>query len=466
MRTNIYHPAHDNSALIPEMWAQEALMILENNLVMGQLVHRDYSNEIAKFGDTVNAHRPEVRKPTRKTDADNVTSTATNTDSVPVVLNQHIYDSFIIKDGEESLSFRNLVDYHLVPTVQGMAQFIDQLLATQVYRFVGTNAIGKLGTAATKATLINMRDKANQLKWPSQGRTLVMPSSMEAALLTEELFTAADKVGDEGTALREGWLGTKYGIQCFMDQNAPGIAAGNTTVAGAVNNGAGYAAGTTTVAVDAFTGALVAGSWLTIAGDMTPQQIVSTTENSDGDTVAVVLYPGLLNAVANDAVVTVYSPGAINQAASPTGYAAGWSKDIVVDAFSVAPKSGQMVTIGAAVGGTTRYASLESRNSPTLTSLLLDRPLVGAAANDAAVGLGPAGNYGFALHRNAIGFVNRPLAAPMAGTGAKAFVASYNGLAIRVVITYDGTAQGHRVTVDMLAGVAELDSRLAFPVYG
>lgn len=453
----IYTPAHDNDALIPEIWAQEALMQLENNMVMGNLVHRDFENEIAQFGDTVNAHRPAVRKPTRKTDADDVNSTATDTANIPVVLNQHIYDSFIIKDGEESLSFKDLVATHLTPSIQGMAQFVDQLLCTQVYNFIGANSVGKLGVDVGKSTLIGVRERANDLKWGQQGRNLIMPSAMEASLLDTDLFVGANTVGDEGSALREGNLGRKFGINTFMDQNAPSVAAGNTTKTGAVNNAAGYQAGATTVTVDGFSAAIAAGSWFTIAGDMTPQRVVSTVGGAIPT--SIVFTPGLRHAVADNAVVTSVTAGAINLGA---GYDANYSKDIVVDGFTISPKTGQLASIAQGVN----HGILESRNGPSTTSLMFDRPLAAAAADNAVVGIGPAGNFGFALKKEALAFVSRPLAAPKEGTGARSFVANYNGLAIRVVITYDGVKQGHRVTVDMLGGVATLDSRLAFPVYG
>jgi len=452
-----YIPAFDNSALIPELWAQEALMQLEANMVMGNLVHRDFSPTVAKFGDTVNAHRPQERKATRKAaSGDSIVSSDASTDNVPVVLNQHIYDSFIIKDGEESLSFKDLVNLHLTPVAQGMAQFIDQMLCGQVYRFLGNNNVGKLGTAIDKTTMTYIREKANTLRWPTQGRNFVMAPSMEQALLNTDLFVSAEKVGDDGTALREGSLGKKFGLNTFMDQNAPSIEAGNTVVTGAINNVAGYAKGATALTVDGLSAAIANGSWCTIAGDMTPQRITGTTGGATPT--ALVISPGLQYAVVNDAVLTVYTAGAVNLGA---GYSAGHGADIIVDAFTVAPKVGQLVSLAA-----NYYSSLTSRVSPATTRLMLDRPLVADVADDLPVGIGPAGNYGFAFHRNAVGFINRPLAMPRAGVGALSFVASYNGLTMRAVITYDGEAQGHRVTLDMLAGVAQFDSRLGFPVYG
>jgi len=137
-------------------------------------------------------------------------------------------------------------------------------------------------------------------------------------------------------------------------------------------------------------------------------------------------------------------------------------KTLTVDGFTVAPKQNQLISIGA-LSTDPNHSSFAT---PTTTALDLDRPLSAAVADDAVVGLGPAGNYNFAFHRNAIGLITRPLAMPIDGTGALSSVAIYNGLAVRVVITYDGKAQGHRVTVDHLCGVEQLDVNLGIPVLG
>jgi hypothetical protein len=41
-------------------------VILEENMVASNLVHRDFQNEIAKFGDVVNTRRPGMFKIKRK----------------------------------------------------------------------------------------------------------------------------------------------------------------------------------------------------------------------------------------------------------------------------------------------------------------------------------------------------------------------------------------------------------------
>ena len=171
-----------------------------------------------------------------------------------------------------------------------------------------------------------------------------------------------------------------------------------------------------------------------------------------------VITPGLKYAVVNDAAITIYTPGAVNLGA---GYAAGYAKELVIDGFSVAPKTGQLM----ALGDTTATAMYGLLTAPTTTAMLPNRPLDALVANDAAVNIGPAGEYNFAFHKNAISFVTRPLAVPMVGTGALSSVANDRGIGVRVTITYDGTAQGHLVTVDMLCGIKTLDTRLGCLVY-
>jgi len=454
--TKIWNPvfANDLDAFIPEVWAQESLMVLEANMVAANLVHRDFEDEIAMFGDTVNTRRPATFTGKRKVDTDDVTiqdATATN---VPVVLNQHLHTSFLIRDGEESKGFKALRQEYLVPAIQSIAQMVDEVVLGQVYDFQST-LVGKLGTDITKATVIAAREAMNTNKVPLVGRNIILTPNAEGDLLEVVDFTNAEKIGDDGTAMREGSLGRKMGFDFFMSQNAPSVATGSTVVTGAVNEAGGSAIGDTTITVDGLSAAIAAGSWCTIAGDMTPQMITATVGGATPTELTI--SPGLRSAIVDDAVVTIYTPGAVNLGA---GYAAGYGKTLVVDGFSVAPKIGQMVSFGATAG---RYSAL---STPTTTALDLSRPLDASVADDAVVGLGPAGDYSFAFHRNAISLVTRPLAPPAEGTGALSFVANYNGLAVRVTITYNGEKQGHLVTVDLLCGVKTLDTSLGCMILG
>lgn len=437
--------ANDNSALIPQVWAQESLMILYAKTVMLPLVHRDFKNEIASFGDTVNTRRPAKFTAVMKADGDSVTIQDATSTNVAIKLDRHLHTSFIIYDGEESKGFKSLREMYLVPALESIAQQIDLILHGQGYQFLG-NAIGQLGVTPTKTTIIAAREKMNGLLAPAFGRNFVITDNTEGALLGIDNFISADKVGDDGTALREGSLGRKYGFQIHHSQNTPSIAVGSTIDEGTVNNGSGYAAGLDTMTTANLSGDWLDGQWFTVAGDMVPHLVTDHTVGTE-----VIFTPVLASDVVDSAVITRYTPGAVNFG---DGYDVGYGKVMTVNGFAVAPKTGQLVTIAEDPG---RYGALAT---PTTTKVTLSHTLSTAAVNADVVGLGPTGDYNLAFHRNAIGFISRPLTAPDPETGARSFVADMGGLSIRVTIWYDGNKQGHLVTVDILAGVKVFDVNL------
>jgi hypothetical protein len=447
----------DNSvdAFIPELWAQEGLLQLENNMVMAGLVYRDFETTIANYGDTVNAQRPADFTARRKDVNDDITLQNAVATNVPVLLNHLVHNSFIIRDAERSKSFKDLVSTFIVPAARAMGQYVDAVLCGQVYQYMG-NVVGNLGTALTKNSIVNLRSSANTLKQPTGERRVVLTSASEGDLLKIEDFTRADYVGDAGQALREAFLGRKFGFDFFMDQNTPAIATGNTYTDGEVNNSGGYAIGTTVLTVDGFAAAIDAGSFVTVEGDDVPRRVVSTVGGATPTEIT--LDTGLLRAVADNADIIVYTPGAVNLVA---GYAAGWAKAITVDGFTVSPKVGQIVAFGNATT-TQRYAIVEA----STTSITLDRPLEAAIANNDVVCIGPKGNFNFEFHKNALALVCRPLALPMAGSGARGAVVNYNNLSMRYTLAYDAIKQGHIATFDLLMGVKPLDSNLGIILLG
>lgn len=437
---------------IPEHWANESLAILEENMIAANLIHRDFQPILASYGDTVHTRRPGEFEAKRKTNSDNVTiQDATSTD-VEVKLNQHIHVSFMIKDGEQTLSFKDLVNTYMAPAMLAQARIIDQVILGQYPQFL-VNSAGGLGTMTSSNAqdyILETRLLLNANKAYMDGRQLIWNPYDETTALKTQIFLTADKVGDGGYALREASLGRKLGFNHYMCQNMAYITSGNTSVTGEINNASGYNVGDTSLTVDGLSAAISNGTFFKIEGDSTPYQVVSTTGGST-PTVITIAAPGLRKAVVNNADLTIYTPGAVNLVA---GYAANYAKEIVVDGFTVAPQTGQMVSFGTAAH---RYTIV---GTPTTTSIMLDRPLEAAISNDDKVNLGPAGGYNLAFHRNAMTLVVRPLALPRAGAGALSAVVNMNGLSMRATITYNGEKQGHLITLDMLCGIKVLDTNL------
>lgn len=459
---NTFYLLYANSldAFVPELWAQESLAILEENMVAGMLVHRDFEPEIAKYGDIVNTRQPAEFTAARKAVTDDVTiqnATATN---VPVSLNQLVHTSFLIRDGEESKSFKNLVAEYLRPAIVAQARFVDLVVLGQYPQFI-TNSVGKLGaltSSTAKGYILDARKKMNVNKAFEQGRNLIWTPNAEAEVLKLDLFISADKIGDDGTAMREASLGRKLQFNHWMCQNMGSVASTAVdTVTGAINNAAGYPAGTTTMTVDGLSAAITAGTMISVAGDANPLRVVSTVGAATPTSITVAS-PGLRNAVVDDAVVTIYDPGAVNYTA---GYSSGYDGAITFDSFTNTPVAGQMVSFGASA-----TAALYTIISATSTTMILDRPLEAALVDDAAINVGPPGEFNLGFHPNAMALVVRPLAAPQSGTGALSSVVNYNGLSMRATITYNGTKQGHLVTLDMLMGIKVLNSSLGTVLLG
>ena len=127
--------ANDIDAYIPELWANESVQILVENMVIANLVHRDFSNAVASFGDIVHTRKPAEFVAKRKTNADSVTVQDADATDIQVPLDQHFHTSLMIKDGDESKSFKQLSEEYLKPAVLSIARAIDQVLLGEAHAF-------------------------------------------------------------------------------------------------------------------------------------------------------------------------------------------------------------------------------------------------------------------------------------------------------------------------------------------
>lgn len=445
---------NDNSALVPELWAQESLAILEENMVLGNLVFRDFENSFAMFGKVVHTRKPAAFTAVRKTDDENVTIQDAKSTNINVHLNQHWHTSFLIKDGEETKSFKDLVNFYLSPAVLSIAQAIDRVICAQTPRFIWSNSFGQLGTQPSNTDgMLEVRNVMNKNKAYASGRNFIFTPDTETNLLKLTEFTEAQKVGDMGVALREAMLGRKLGFDCYMAQNQPSVSRASGTATSTIADTLGAAAkkGDTSITLTTGTGC-VAGMMIAVDGD--PQYVTSYTAS----TKTAVVYPGLREDVANGKAAVMYK-----YAVTASAYDAGESGEITIATMT------DFVVGQSFVAHPTAAASATPGDLPIYTmvavnaanKIVLDRPLDSGLASGAFLSPLPVGNYNLAFHRNALALVTRPLKPPRPGTGAMSATAMFNGLGIRVTITYSGEKQGHLVTVDILGGVAVLEPKLA-----
>jgi hypothetical protein len=463
--------ANDNDALVPELWARESIAVLEENMVMGALVHRDFSMEIANFGDVVNTRKPVDATIDRKTDADTITYEDAVLNNVQVPLNQHMYAAFVIKDGERSKSLQDLVAIHLVTRMKAMGNGVDRaIVGRMAHELIGTpeQRVGKLlslDKTNSYDTVLEARERLNRnLAWVS-GRNLVLAPGSETAMLQTELFVKSNERGDGGFALEEARLGRIGGFDTFMDQNVNGVldSADRDTTKGSTS--AGISAGATGVlaAVDITGYEVQAGNFVVLTDNGQPTWATAATTGA-GDTTDVTLNEALKFDVANASEIVAYENALVNGT-----FAAGYAKYINIDTFASGkpPVVGQLLAFGASVPARHTYSIISVRPvSATEVQVLLDRPLDIALADGDLAHPGPAGDFNVAFHRNAFALVSRPLARPEASEGARSFVAAHNDIAMRATMQYDIDVGGTKVVIDLLAGTAVLDSQLATLLQG
>ena len=265
-------------AYTPQMWANESLMVLSENLVSAALVYKDFSPYVSEHGDTVNTRRPAKFTAIRKDVNDSVTNQDANATNVPVVLNQMPHVSFLIRDKQATLAFKDLVTEFLHPAMLAMAKIVEQSIIGQFTAFLGNQygQIGGLTSTTVRQYMLGARQIMNQNLCPETGRNMLWTSVSETAALSTDLFTAAYAVGDSGEALKNADLGKKFGFQNYMSQLVSNVATSATNlVAGTGVTGTAAALGATSVPVSGLTAAIPSGSWISIDGR--PYRVVSST---------------------------------------------------------------------------------------------------------------------------------------------------------------------------------------------
>lgn len=214
-----------NTILTPDIIAREAMMVLRNNAVMANLVYRDYSDDFAAVGDTVTIRKPATFTANEFSSAISVQD-ATET-GVAVKMDKHLDVSFKVTSKEMTLDIADFSTQLLTPAMQAFADKVDKYLIA--LEASATHRVAHTTGAITPDDMINARKFLVDNAAPLTDRHFVVGSQAEADLLKSELFIAADKVGDEGTALREASLGRKFGLDTYVDQNIESTGASGST---------------------------------------------------------------------------------------------------------------------------------------------------------------------------------------------------------------------------------------------
>src|SRR5258708_34514918 len=138
---------------IVKLVAADALPALMGNLVMGNLVNRDYEPTLAQAGDTVNVPIPPTLTANNIAEGGTVQTQAPNLGNAQIVLNTHAEATFLVPDVTKVLAVPDLLKLYMQPAVVALAEKIETDLLSLATQFTSNTPLGAAGVAVTEAVI-------------------------------------------------------------------------------------------------------------------------------------------------------------------------------------------------------------------------------------------------------------------------------------------------------------------------
>ena len=206
-----------NTLLTPQIIANEALMVLESNLTMANLVHRDYSKEFVHVGDTITVRKP--AKFVAKNFIGETEEQEISEGSVPVKMDRYRDVTISVTSKEMTLNIKDFSEQVVQPALTSIAQAVDTDLLT-----VGIEKAGSKVAVSNTPTIVDIANVAKALdnkKAPRDNlRNLMLAVDTLYKYNTLDNFAKVSYKGDS-EALKEAEIGKVYTMNTFMSQNAP-----------------------------------------------------------------------------------------------------------------------------------------------------------------------------------------------------------------------------------------------------
>lgn len=409
-----------NTTLTADIIAKEAVMVLENNLVMAKQVYRGYEQEYSKningyeVGETISIRRPTdfVVRSGRVMQVQDVVE-----GKVQLTVDTLLGVDFEFTSQQLTQRIGVLSDRVIKPAMVQLSNAVDVAVMSN-YRQV-PNWVGTPGQVINSYTdFAKGPERLDEMSVPQDERSAVLSPADHWGLLGSQTSLYIQDAAKG--AYRQGSLGMIGGVDTYMDQNVPthtvGVATGTPLVNGANQNT----------------------TWASTKD--TNQQ----TLNTDGWTNSTT---GILKAGDIITITGVYAVNAVSKATLP------FLKQFVVlaDANSGASTGPAALTI-----------------SPPIITSGAQQTVSAAPADDAPIQVLGTGGTGYRqnlmFHRNAFTLAMVPLVSPPGAVDVSR--QTYKGVSVRVIPVYDGINDVSKWRLDILFGTKTIDPRLATRISG
>ncbi|MGD0771588.1 MAG: P22 phage major capsid protein family protein [Candidatus Solibacter sp.] len=205
---------------IVKLVAADALPVLVGNLVMGNLVNRDYEPVLAQTGDTVNVPIPPTMVANNIAEGGTVQTQNPSLGNAQIVLNTHAEATFQIPDVTKVLAVPDLLKIYMEPCVAAIAQKIESDLLGLYAGFTANTPVGTPGTPIVEGTIDAAETALFLAKVPaSEQKFIVVDAATYSTWRQIERFSEFQSAGDAGLrALIDGTIGKFKDFFVFRSQ--------------------------------------------------------------------------------------------------------------------------------------------------------------------------------------------------------------------------------------------------------
>src|SRR5436305_11807797 len=138
---------------IVKLVAVDALPALMGNLIMGNLVNRDFEPTLAQAGDTVNIPVPPSMVANNLIEGGSVVTQNPSLGNSQIVLNTHAEATFQIPDVTKVLAVPDLLRIYMQPAMIAIAERIESDLLGLYGGFSANSPVGTGGSPITEAVI-------------------------------------------------------------------------------------------------------------------------------------------------------------------------------------------------------------------------------------------------------------------------------------------------------------------------
>ncbi len=208
---------------IVKLVAADALPVLVGNLVMGNLVNRDYEPALAQAGDTVNIPIPPAMVANNILEGGTVQAQNPSLGNAQIVLDTHAEATFQIPDVTKVLAVPDLLKIYMEPAVAAIAQKIESDLLGLYGQFTANTPVGTPNTPITEATIDAAETALFMAKIPpTEQKYMVVDAATYSAWRQIPRFSEYQTAGDAGLrSIVDGTVGKIKDFFVFRSQFVP-----------------------------------------------------------------------------------------------------------------------------------------------------------------------------------------------------------------------------------------------------